>query len=185
MQQKCKCTHSHTYFTLYQRTHTNSHTVKKNNKTDSQEFSRSILGRWQSLYSSIRSSNLGLCPGSEVSSLSWHAKAPWPIRPCLRDGREVRKTKLTVLQCQVSIQIAIHLARDNKDGKKLEKWKTKTEVLDDNLEGNSLGIATVVTSFSVTHSSRYKLSLRMPLLLLTYTVHREGISSNLGQLKAN
>lgn len=153
-------------------------------KTDLQEFSRSILGRWQSLYSSIRSSNLGLRPGSEVSSLSWHAEAAWPIRPSLRAGR--RKTKLTVLQCQVSVQIAVHLARDNKGGEKRHKWKTDTEitvVLDDNLGGNSV-YATMGTSFSVTHSW-YELSLQMPSLSLTYSVHREGISSNLGQLKPN
>lgn len=108
-------------------------------ETDLQEFSRSILGRWQSLYSSIRSSNLGLRPGSEVSSLSWHAEAAWPIRPSLRAERG--KTKLTVLQCQVSVQIAVHLAGDNKGGKKLHKWKTKTEitvVLDDNLGENNV-----------------------------------------------
>lgn len=148
------------------------------------QFSRSILGRWQSPYSSIRSSNLGLCPGSEVSSLSWHAEAAWPIRPSLRAKR--RKTKLTVLQCQVSVQIAVHLARDKKGGKMLHKWKTKAEirvVLDDNLGGNSV-YATMVTSFSVTHSW-YELSLQMPSFSLTYSVHREGISSNLGQLKPN
>lgn len=69
---------------------------------------------------------------------------------------------------------------------KLHKWKTKTEitvVLGDNLGGNSV-YATVVSSFSVTHSW-YELSLQMPSLSLTYSVHREGISSNLGQLKPN
>lgn len=152
-------------------------------KTGLREFSRSILGRWQSLCSSIRSSNLGLHPGSEVSSLSWHAEAAWPTRPSLRAER--RKTKLTVLQCQVSVQIAVHLAWDNKGGeKKLHKWKTEiTVVLDDNLGGNSV-YATMVTSLSVTHSW-YELSLQMPSLSLTYSVHREGISSNLGQLKPN
>lgn len=58
-----------------------------------------------------------------------------------------------------------------------------TVVLDDNLRGNGV-YATMVTSFSVTHSW-YKLSLQMPSLSLTYSVHREEISSNLGQLKPN
>lgn len=55
--------------------------------------------------------------------------------------------------------------------------------LADNLRGNSV-CAAMVTSLSVTHSW-YKLSLQTPSLLLIYSVHREGISSNLGQLKPN
>lgn len=105
--------------TLHPLTNTNPWTLK----TDLQEFSRSILGRWQSLYSSIRSSNLGLCPGSEVSNLSWHAEAVWPTGPSLRV--EWKKTTLTVLQCQVSVQIAAHWARDNEGREKASQVKDK------------------------------------------------------------
>lgn len=50
-----------------------------------------------------------------------------------------------------------------------------------NLGRNSV-YATIVTSLSVTQY-RYEFNLQMPSLLITYSVHREGISSNLGQLK--
>lgn len=115
-----KASRTHTLCPLSINTHsTNPRTLK----TDLQEFSRSILGRWQSPYSSVRSSNLGLRPGSEVSSLSWHVEAVGPIRPSLRAER--RKTQLTVLQCQVSVQIAVRLARDNKGGATLTSQKQR------------------------------------------------------------
>lgn len=95
--------HLHLFFFKY---------MSWNMTSDLQEFSRRILDRWQSRCSSIRSSNLGLRPGSEVSSLSWHTEAVWPIRPSLREGE--RKTMLTVLQCQVSAQIALQLVRLDK-----------------------------------------------------------------------
>lgn len=55
---------------------------------------------------------------------------------------------LTVLQCQVSAQIAVHLVRDDKGGEREpHKWKTViTLVLDDNLHENSV-YTTKVTSF--------------------------------------
>lgn len=53
-------------------------------KTDLRALSRSILGRWQSPSSSARTSNLGLCLGSEVSSLRRHAAALRPMSPSLR-----------------------------------------------------------------------------------------------------
>lgn len=55
---------------------------------------------------------MGLHPGSEVESFNRHAKAVSPTRPSLRDRRDKGK-KLTVMQCQVSIQIEMLLARDH------------------------------------------------------------------------
>lgn len=172
--------HVHSTHTLITLTHTIHPCTLK--RTDLQEFSRSILGRWQSRCSSIRSSNLGLCPVSEVSRLSWHAKAVWPIRPSLRAER--RKTTLTVLQCQVSVQIAVHLARDNKEGEKSftsERQRQKSQ-LSWMTVWEEIVFMPQLPSVSLTPDTSLVCKC---LHLLPYSVYREGISSNLGQLKAN
>lgn len=51
------------------------------------------------------------------------------------------------MQCQVSTQIEVHLARDDEDRAGLNK--SKTNVLDVRLKGESWGMRTMFTLFSL------------------------------------
>lgn len=88
----------------------------------------SILGRWQSPCSSIRSSSLGLYPGSEVSSLNWHAKAASLIRPSLREMKERRTREENVDSSAVSGEFSDR----SLFSKRPQRWKKTSQVKHNN-----------------------------------------------------
>ena len=109
-------------------------------------------------------------PGQRSGAGAETAKPPPPSDPPYQDAMTTQGP-MTDLQCQVSSQTALHLARDNP-----QDLGQKSTV-------HRGGKNRLYCNLSTVRSSH--MSQKMFSCLLTYRLHQEGISFNLDQLKAN